>query len=217
MNSLFNEVILREDTRRKSYFIRYLPILLITGALAILPWILMRNIDTLTYTILSLIGKIIPAIYQELYLSLFIIKIILSTIFGILFIVFLVNGIRNTMIPRLVVTQHRVCLVKREHKYYEARFDKIDAFVIKGKKLIVYANGRKVFAFGPLDDVYTTRDAITKIMEGQFSPEETEEFDPREIHKWEEEPHMTSRQTKPTETEENLPNLEENQNHMFAT
>ncbi|HJJ36344.1 MAG TPA: hypothetical protein O0X27_04100 [Methanocorpusculum sp.] len=169
---LFNEAILREDARKGTYFIRYIPWLIITAALAIIPWVLASKIAIVYNGVVFVVNHLV-FLNKITFLPAFTsARILISVVFGVIFIILLVAGIRNLNIPRMVVTKNRVCLLKRPNKYYEARYDKIDAFVVKGNTLKVYAGGRKVFAFGPLPDVYTSRDAIVVILEKRYIDEE---------------------------------------------
>lgn len=184
----FNETILREDARKGTYFIRYIPWLIITAALAVAPWVLVTRV-AFVYNGITYIAVAVP--FMDLIPSLpafTAARILVSAVFGILFVILLVAGIRNLVIPRLIVTKSRVCLLKRPHKYYEARYDKIDSIVIKGKTLKVYANGRKAFKFGPLADVYTARDAIVVILEKRYVDKEEEARQARPVSMSEAEP-----------------------------
>lgn len=174
---LFNEPIIREDHRKGTYIIPYIFAIIISIALAILPWILVPRVAILNAlmqhaadqaTFLTLFNAYFPPITS--------LKIIITIVFGLLAIIFLGVGLRNLLTPRLILTANRLCLMKRPRKYYEARFNKITAFVIKGHKLKVYADGKKVFGFGPLDKVYAIRNEITEVMDktlGQSAPEKT--------------------------------------------
>ena len=162
---LFGEEILREDRRVGSYFVRYLPWLIIFAALAVLPWILPLQIAWAA-TVMNFVMVVIPN-----YLAA---RIVLSALFGIVFVLILISCIRNLNIPRLVITKTRLCYMKRPNKYCEARFDKIDALKIRGKTFTVYAGGRKVFSFGPLADPFITREALIVLVEKRYE-EETED------------------------------------------
>ena len=171
---LFNEAILREDARKGTYFIRYIPWLIITAALAVIPWVLVSKVVIVYNGVAFVVNHLTFLNYIPSVPAFTAARILISVVFGVLFIILLVAGIRNLTIPRLIVTKNRVSLLKRPNKYYEARYDKIDAIVIKGKKLKIYADGRKVFAFGPLMDVYTARDAIVVILEKRYIDEKEE-------------------------------------------
>ncbi len=175
---LFNEAVLREDARRGSYFLRYLPWLVISAALAIIPW-MAGIVAKITFfgqilEIMTLLISGLPVNFPQGFTPDICVKILISVVFGVIFILLLLFCIKNTKIPRLVITKNRVCLVKRPNKYYEVRYDEIDAFIINRHTLKIYTGGRKVFAFGPLADVFTTRDVITVILENRYVDEEKE-------------------------------------------
>ncbi|HJJ39334.1 MAG TPA: hypothetical protein O0X42_04265 [Methanocorpusculum sp.] len=159
-NYLFGDEILREDRRVGSYFIRYIPWLVILAALAVLPWILPQRYAWAA-TVLNYVIIVIP--------NYLIARIALSVLFGIIFIVVLIVGIKKLKDPSLIITKSCVCYAKSAHKYREARFDKIDSIAISGRKISIYAGGRKVFSFGPVVNPVVTRDVIIVHVEKRYA------------------------------------------------
>ncbi|HJJ30867.1 MAG TPA: hypothetical protein O0X97_01300 [Methanocorpusculum sp.] len=156
---LFGEEILREDRRVGSYFVRYLPWLIISAVLAVAPWILPLHYAWVA-SVFNYVMRVIP---DYLYA-----RIAVSVLFGIIFVILLIACLRNLKNPRLVITKNRICCMKRPNHYREARFDKIDALKVRGKTFAVYAGGRKVFAFGPISEPYTTREALVVLVEKRY-------------------------------------------------
>lgn len=159
---LFGEEILREDRRVGTYFVRYLPWLIIFAALAVLPWVLPQRFGWAA-TVMGYVMVVIPNYTAA--------RIVLCVLFGIVAVLILISCIRNLKIPRLVITKTRVCCLKRPNKYCEARFDKIDAVKIRGKTISLYAGGRKVFSFGPIADPFITREALIVLVEKRYEVE----------------------------------------------
>ncbi|MDO5846674.1 MAG: hypothetical protein Q4Q20_00015 [Methanocorpusculum sp.] len=164
MSATFSgEEILCKANRKGSYFIRYIPFLIIFAALAAAPWVLPRFIPKAA-EILARIQTYIP--------NPTVIKVSICAVFGIIFIIVLIAAIRNLNIPRLLITEKRVALFKGNKKCREARIDKIDSFKVSGNTLSVYAGGRRVFSFGPVDSVWSIRDTIVLLIEGEYKGED---------------------------------------------
>ena len=159
---LFGEEVLREDRRKGSYFVRYIPFLIIFAALAAAPWILPRYVPKAAEILFSL---------QTYIPNPTVIKAIVCAVFAIIFVLILICGIRSLKIPRLIITGKRVCLIKRRKNYHEVRIDLIDSFKVRGNKISVYAGGRKVISFGPVIDTVATRDTIVLLINGEYTGE----------------------------------------------
>ena len=153
------EEILCESRRNGSYIVRYIPFLIIFAALAAAPWVLPRFVPKAA-EILARIQTYIP--------NPTVIKICICAVFGIIFVILLITAIRGITVPCLLVTEKRVSLFKGIKKYREARIDKIDSFKVSGKSIAVYAGGRRVFSFGPINNAGTVRDTIVLIIDGEY-------------------------------------------------
>ncbi len=162
-NTFSGEEILCKVRRNGSYIIHYIPFLIIFAALAAAPWVLPRFIPNGS----SVVGASIALI------SLPVIKISICAVFGIIFVILLIAAINNLTAPCLLVTEKRVCLFKGSKKYREARIDKIDAFKVSEKSIAVYAGGRRVFSFGPINNAKAVRDTIVLLIEGEYRGEDT--------------------------------------------
>ena len=180
---LFNEEIMREDKRSGTYLIKFIILAIVFYALATAIWFI-HKITFIAGYITQFLAKIqtvcgnhnlpVPS-YAHL-------QIIFCIIFAVIGSIILIGGLVGLLSPSLYLTQKRVCVIKGKHNYREARFDKIDAIRIKGRKLILYTDKRKL-AFGPIADPYTARDAIVAIMTHRF-----EEEDPKQTRCSEPEP-----------------------------
>ena len=162
-NTYSGEEILCKVRRNGSYIVRYIPFLIIFAALAAAPWVLPRFVPKAA----EILARIQTYISNPT-----VIKICICAVFGIIFVILLIAAINNLTAPCLLVTEKRVCLFKGSKKYREARIDKIDSFKVSGKSIAVYAGGRRVFSFGPINNAKTVRDTIVLLIEGEYRGED---------------------------------------------
>lgn len=174
MSATFSgEEILCKVGRKGSYFVRCLPFLVIFAALAAAPWILPRLIPKaaeLLIRIQTYIQTYLPSVTPDVIFT--VIKASICAVFGIIFVIILIAAIRNLNIPYLLITEKRAALFKGSKKCREVRIDKIDAFKVSGNTLSVYAGGRRVFSFGPVESVWSLRDTLVLLIEGEYKGED---------------------------------------------
>ncbi len=162
---LFNEGIVWEDKRTGSYIVPYLIFFILFAIPAVLVWFAKQ--------ILAYVPAGVPLPFQASQFTLFV-TITVCAVCGALALIILLAGIRNLRLPRLVMTPRRLCLMKGEGRYTEVRFKKIDAVYIRGNRIIISAGGKKVIRFGPVNDVYATRNAVVGLIEFEIRPPEDE-------------------------------------------
>lgn len=163
---LFNEGVVWEDRRKRSYIVPYIILFIILALIAVVIW--------LTAPLLALMSAIIPFLPLWLVSPVLLTKILISVVFGVLALLVLIMGIMKLNRPRLFLTPRRLCLISGPRSYKEARFDKIDGIIIKGHKIIIFAGGKKVISFGPVNDPYATRNAIVGLIAFEIKPPEDE-------------------------------------------
>ncbi|HJJ27821.1 MAG TPA: hypothetical protein O0X70_00325 [Methanocorpusculum sp.] len=155
---IFNEEVIWQDKRTTGYRVFML-------------------ILTIIFALLAAAACLIPKLVYSFWLSApafvfnvadFLIptgnKIIFAVLFGIPAFLCLSSFIIS-ITARLYVTPKRLCLMKTKKNYREARFDKIDAIKVKGHRIKIYADGRKVFSFGPIANPFATRNCIAGMIE----------------------------------------------------
>lgn len=155
---LFNEEVIWEDKRKGSYLVPFIIVIVILAACAVLSCLLPKIVYSFAVApafLVTLANFLIPTAN----------KIIFASIFGVLAFVLLLVMIISFRVPRLFVTPKRLCLMLSKRNYKEARFDKIDAIKVRGHKIKVYADGKKVFGFGPIENPFATRNCIANMIE----------------------------------------------------
>ncbi|HJJ30544.1 MAG TPA: hypothetical protein VJ857_00615 [Methanocorpusculum sp.] len=161
---LFNEGIVWEDRRKRSYLVPYIIIFLLFAVIAIFIWVAVP-----LQALLPAIGPILPLwlVSHDL-----VIMIIVTVASGLIALIILICGIISLNRPRLYLTPRRLCLMQGIGSYKEARFDKIDAIIVKKQTISISAGGKKVIKFGPISDPYATRNAIVGLITFEMKPPE---------------------------------------------
>lgn len=168
------EEILCESRRKGTYILRYLPFLIILAALAAATWVLPRFVPKaaeILARIQACVQTYLPSATPDVIAT--VVKVSITAVLGIVFIILLIAAIRNLTSPCLLVTEKRVCLLKNSDTCSrEARIDKIDSFRLRKNSIAVYAGGRRVFCFSPVNNAKAVRDTIVLLIEGEYTGED---------------------------------------------
>ena len=179
---IFNEEVIWQDKRKGQYLVPFIIITVILALLAALSCLLPKIVFNLWSSAPGFIYKLAEFLIPLQF------KIIFAVVFGVLAAVVLLTGILTFKKPRLFVTQKRICLMKGKKNYREVRVDKIDAIKVVCGRIFIYAGGRRVFSFGPVENAFATRNCIAGMIETLIfgmEEEETGESDFGEIGSYE--------------------------------
>lgn len=168
---LFNEGIVWEDSRKKSYLIPYIIGFVVFALAAALAWLIGIIVNLMNAKMM-----LVPGFLTTLngLLATTATKIVVCAVAGVIAVLILLTGIRNLKVTKLMLTPRRICLMKGKKNYKEVRFDKIDSIFVNGRKIKLFAGGRKVFSFGPVEDPYATRNAVVGLIGFEIKPPEDE-------------------------------------------
>ncbi|MDO5843810.1 MAG: hypothetical protein Q4Q53_01515 [Methanocorpusculum sp.] len=168
---LFNEGIVWEDSKKGSYIVPYIIGFIILALVAASAWLI-----SVIVSLLNSSDKLVPDFLITLdgFFATPVEKIIVCAAAGIIALILLFVGIRNLKTSRFMLTPRRVCMMRGSKNYREVRLDKIDAIFVNGRKIKIFAGGKKVISFGPVEDPYATRNAVVGLIGFEIKPPEDE-------------------------------------------
>ncbi|HJJ48632.1 MAG TPA: hypothetical protein O0X39_06570 [Methanocorpusculum sp.] len=155
---IFNEEVIRQDKRKTYYKVFMIIGMIFFALLAALACLLPKIVYNYWPSAPGFVQKVADFLIPTGN------KVIFAVLFGIIAFLFLISLITSVK-ARLYVTSRRLCLMKSKRNYKEARYDKIDAIKVRGHKIKVYAVGRRVFSFGPIENPLATRNCIVHMIE----------------------------------------------------